>query len=252
VRNGRTEDITPRWRCGWNPSNQDRAGRCTRLGDVGFMNRNGASARRSALSYHRSHGLRREPCGSHTRTDRQRIRSDGEKDVRRTRVPDPRQHGRSSKRPGWGIGSRRPSAVRCARRNDERSPHGDARAADAGMATSRPRRPSHETPARQVGEAWHGVRPLASREAIDRHAEGWWRRHRRQANRHPHHAPRSQPHQRPSQHPGRRHRQGLQGVVGKGRRVPHRAKGPRTPAPRLRPRPDGHLIEVGQTTGILS
>jgi hypothetical protein len=53
-----------------------------------------------------------------------------------------RPSSRGSKRPGWGTGSGRPSAVGCACRDDERSPHGNGRAADAGMATSQPGRPA--------------------------------------------------------------------------------------------------------------
>jgi hypothetical protein len=37
-----------------------------------------------------------------------------------------------------------------------------------GVATSGPGRSSHQTPARQVGGAWHDVRPLAPCEAIGR------------------------------------------------------------------------------------
>jgi hypothetical protein len=112
-------------------------------------------------------GLRRGTRGSHTRTGRERIRSDREEDVRRARVSHWRQHGPGSKRPRWSIGSRRPSAVRHARSDDKRSAHGKARAANAGMATSRPGRPPHQTPACQMGRTWHDIRPLATREAID-------------------------------------------------------------------------------------
>src|SRR6266511_4436213 len=52
------------------------------------------------------------------------------------------------------------------KKDERRSTHGNARAVDAGMATSRPRRPSHQTPARQMGPNRHGVRPLATREAM--------------------------------------------------------------------------------------
>jgi hypothetical protein len=61
----------------------------------------------------------------------------------------------------------RPCAVRRARRDDQSPPHGNARAASAGVATSRPRRCSQQTPARQMGGSRHDVRPLAACEAID-------------------------------------------------------------------------------------
>ena len=107
-----------------------------------------------------------EPCESHPRTDRQRIRSD-EEDVRWAHVPDRGQPGRGSKRPRWNLGARRPCAVRRARRDDQSSPHGNARAANAGVATSRPGRCPQQTPARQVRGSRHDVRPLAACEAID-------------------------------------------------------------------------------------
>jgi hypothetical protein len=122
----------------------------------------------AALPYDSRRGLRRGACGSHTGPDRQKARCDREEDVRWARVSHWRQHGGGGKRPGWSIGSRRPDAVRHARREDERSPHGNARAANAGVATSRSGRPPHQTPARQVGRTWHGIRSLATREALDR------------------------------------------------------------------------------------
>ncbi len=121
----------------------------------------------AAVPYDRPSGVRRGTRGSHTRAGRQRIWSDRAEDVRRARVSHWRQHGRGSKRPGWSIGSRRPSTVRHARGDDERSPHGNARAIDAGLATSRRGRPSYQTPARQMGRTWHDICSLANHEAID-------------------------------------------------------------------------------------
>jgi hypothetical protein len=119
------------------------------------------------VMYDRRRGVRRGTGGSHTRTAWRRIRSDREEDVRRPCLSHRGQHGRGSKRPRWGVGARRPSAVRRARRHDQCSPHGDARPADEGVATSRPGRCPHQTAAYEVGETRSHIRPFATREAID-------------------------------------------------------------------------------------
>ena len=64
--------------------------------------------------------------------------------------------------------------------------------------------------------------------------------------------PRSQPHQRLPQRPGRRHRQGLPGVVGTGAEFLTEPKDHGREIRAYVRDPDGHLIEVGQTTGMLA
>jgi hypothetical protein len=68
---------------------------------------------------------------------------------------------------GGFFGSGGAGAVRQARGDHQRSAHGDARAVNAGVATSRRGRRSHQTSARQVGRTWHHICRLATRETID-------------------------------------------------------------------------------------
>ena len=65
------------------------------------------------------------------------------------------------------FGSSRAGAVGHTGSEDKRLPHGDARSVDAGLATGRRGRPSHETPAREMGRARHCLRTLATHQAVD-------------------------------------------------------------------------------------